>query len=170
MIDGRADKPIQDCRGQGAKQGVNPVTKSTQEAPPLEEVEHVAPLHRVKGFVDVKLEKDGRCFILLEPTCKVPNVHEVVMDAPLLDESTLGVGNKVVHEQPEKNGRPLGYDLYNGMTEANGRLWEIFSAPLLCRSAEWQEDTQCTMFAELSHRRFATWRSPKRWMACNTHY
>lgn len=121
MLDGRADKPIQDCRGRGAKQGVNPVMKSTQEAPPLEEVEHVLPSHRVKGFVDVELEKDGRCFIPLEPTCKVPNVHEVLMDAPLLDESTLGVGNRAVHEQPETNGRHLGYDLHNGMTEANGR-------------------------------------------------
>lgn len=44
------------------------------------------------------------------------------MDAPLLDEGALGVGDKLVHERPEAEGKNLGNDFRDGMDEAYGSI------------------------------------------------
>lgn len=46
---------------------------------------------------------------------KVSDVHEVIMDASLLDERTLSIGDKVIHEGGESTGKNIGNDFCNGV-------------------------------------------------------
>ena len=64
----------------------------------LEDIHKVVPSNGVKSLFDIKLEEKARRVGALEFPCKVPDIHVVVMDATFLDESTLGIGDKGVHE------------------------------------------------------------------------
>ena len=68
----------------------------------------------------------------MEAACKVSNVHEVVMNASLLYESTLGVGYEVVNVWAKPRCKHLGDNLGNGMDEANGpEISDVFCPILL---------------------------------------
>jgi hypothetical protein len=62
------------------------------------------------------------------------------MDTSLLDERTMGVGDKVIHDRPEPNGHNLGNNLRETVHEANGpEVGDVLSA-ILFR----QESDVCT--------------------------
>jgi hypothetical protein len=37
-------------------------------------------------------------FTLVEASCKVAHIHEVVMDTPTFDECALCIGDEIIHE------------------------------------------------------------------------
>jgi hypothetical protein len=57
------------------------------------------------------------------------------MDAPLLDESTLSVGHKIIHQWCEASGKHLGDDFSNGMNQANRPIVIYLFGPIFL----WQE-------------------------------
>jgi hypothetical protein len=65
----------------------------------LEKVNNEFPTDRVEGLANIELEEERRCFVLVEAFGEVSHIDEVVVNAPLLDESTLGVGDEVVHQR-----------------------------------------------------------------------
>lgn len=116
----RDSNPIQkDPRGGCAKECGDPIPKYARESSTLEKVKNVLPLHRVEGFPDVKLEKEGRGFVLMESPSKVPHVREVVMDASRLDEGALSMQDESVHVVAELGGKDLGNHLGHRHDEAN---------------------------------------------------
>lgn len=56
----------------------------------------------------------------MQPTRKVSNIHEIVVDAPRFDESTLGVGDEGGHVRAKPDREHLRDDLGDRMDEANG--------------------------------------------------
>jgi hypothetical protein len=56
----------------------------------------------------------------MEFTRWVLHIHKVVMDTPLFDESTFGIGDNVVHMRCETRCHHLGNELCNGMNETYG--------------------------------------------------
>ena len=67
----------------------------------------------------------------METSREVSHIHEVVVDAPFLDESTLRSGDKVVHERAKAGRQHLGDDFSNSMNEANGAEVPDFFRPIL---------------------------------------
>jgi hypothetical protein len=104
-------------RGCDGKQRVNPIPEMMWETPSLEEVKDVLPTNRVECFSSVKLEKEDRYLFFV--SCEILDIEKVVMYAPPLYQCTLGIGNKVVHERAEADGKHLGDDFCNSVDEAN---------------------------------------------------
>ena len=68
----------------------------------------------------------------MEPPRKIPHIHEIVMDASCLDESTLRVGDKVEHVVAKTDGKDLCNDLGNSMNQTNWTVvGDFFSSILL---------------------------------------
>ena len=56
----------------------------------------------------------------MQQTSQVADVHEVIMDTPFLDESTLSIGNDVGHVKSKASGHHLSYDLCHNMNKTYG--------------------------------------------------
>jgi hypothetical protein len=65
----------------------------------LKELGDEFPTHRIKGFADVKLEEKRWDFALVEPSCKIVHIHKIIVNVFLIYESTLSLGDKIVHER-----------------------------------------------------------------------
>lgn len=63
----------------------------------MKNVKNIFLAHQIERFSDVKLEEECWGLVSMKLAGKVSYVHEVIMDASLLDEGTLGVGDEVVH-------------------------------------------------------------------------
>jgi hypothetical protein len=84
----------------------------------------------VECLFDVKLEEKSRFFSSVKPSRIVVDKHEVVMNAPRLDESALGVGNNVIHARGQTAGEDFGHDLCKTMDEANWSKVGDFLRPI----------------------------------------
>ena len=82
---------------------------------PLQKLKNEFPSYGIKGFTDVKLEEKSRDFAFVESSCKVADIHEVIMNASSLNESTLSIGNKVIHMRRKAEGNHFSDDLCNAM-------------------------------------------------------
>lgn len=58
----------------------------------------------------------------MQPSRKIPDIHEIIMNTSPLDKGTLGGGNKDIHVRTEPNGEYLRNNLSDGMDEANGAV------------------------------------------------
>jgi hypothetical protein len=96
----------------------------------LKHVHQVVPSNRVKGFLDIKLEEESWRLCLVQFPSQIPHIQEIVMDASLLYESTLSIGDKVVHMRRKPSGHHLGDQLGNRMNETNGAKIRHFLGPL----------------------------------------
>jgi hypothetical protein len=54
-----------------------------------EKVDKIIP-YRIKGLSYIQLDENSRCFGALKLSRNTADIHEVVVDAPLIDESILG--------------------------------------------------------------------------------
>lgn len=88
-----------------------PSTSSRRETHALREVQNIIPSHRVKSFSNVQLVEQGRCAILVKPARNIPDIHEVVVDNPGLDESALAARDNVIHLGAQPQGHSLHDDL-----------------------------------------------------------
>ena len=68
---------------------------------------------------DVKLEEEGYGLVFVKPTRKILHIHEIIMNASLLDKCTLRIGNQSIHERREANGQHLGDDFGDGVDKAD---------------------------------------------------
>jgi hypothetical protein len=96
----------------------------------LKHVHQVVPSNRVKGFLDIKLEEESWCLCLVQFPSQIPHIQKIVMDASLLYERTLSIGDKVVHMRRKPSGHHLGDQLGNRMNETNGAKIHHFLGPL----------------------------------------
>lgn len=55
----------------------------------------------------------------MKPSRKISDIHEVVVNTPLFEESTLRVGDKVIHERTKPGSKHLGNDLGNSVNETD---------------------------------------------------
>jgi hypothetical protein len=85
------------------------------ESSTLQKVNDILPTNGVKSLTNVKLEEQCRDLCFVESSGKIFDIEEVVMDASLLDESTLSIRDKLVHEWSKEEGKHLSDDLSNGM-------------------------------------------------------
>lgn len=53
----------------------------------------------------------------MKPSCNVPHIHEVSMNTPCFNESTLCVGDKGVHVRAKMDSKDLCNDFGNCMDE-----------------------------------------------------
>jgi hypothetical protein len=51
----------------------------------------------------------------VESSGKVLDIEEIIVYTPFLDESTLRVGDKLIHERRKPKSKHFGNDLGNGM-------------------------------------------------------
>ena len=58
----------------------------------------------------------------MQPSRKVPHVHEIVMDASRFDECTLEPRDEGVHERCQASCQHLSDDFCNSVDEANGPI------------------------------------------------
>jgi hypothetical protein len=70
----------------------------------LKKIKEVVPTNMIEILLDVKLEEKCHLLSLVKPSRVVAKKHEVVVYAPRLDESTLGVGHNVVHARGQAAG------------------------------------------------------------------
>jgi hypothetical protein len=68
---------------------------------PLEKLKNELPTNGVEGLTD---EEKRRALALVESSCKVTHIQKIVVDASLLDEGTLGIGNKLIHKRCKPGG------------------------------------------------------------------
>jgi hypothetical protein len=66
----------------------NPIAIPCWEAIMPEKVDKINP-YRIKGLSYIQLEENSRCFGAVKLPRKIPNAHEVVLDAALIDENIL---------------------------------------------------------------------------------
>jgi hypothetical protein len=100
----------ENSRSGGGEKGHDPIAEARRETLALKKVDNVLLANGIKNPADVKFEKDGRGFSLMQPCRKDFNVQEVIMDTSLLDECGLGIGNKIIHQRPKMNSKHLcGY-------------------------------------------------------------
>ena len=55
----------------------------------------------------------------MKPSSVVPDEHKIIMDAPRLDEGTLGNGDNLLHARGKPGGEDFGYNLGESMFGAN---------------------------------------------------
>jgi hypothetical protein len=94
MPNGTAGYPIEEHpRRRGDEQGDNPIPETAWEPPSLQKVNDVVPTHGVESLSDVKLEEECRSLASMKSSGEVLDIEEIVVDTPLLDEGTLGLGH-----------------------------------------------------------------------------
>ena len=64
---------------------------------------------------------------------KVTDIHEVIMDAPRFDESTLGIGDESGHVRGKPDGEHFCNYLGKSVDEANGSIVDDPLQPFLLR-------------------------------------
>jgi hypothetical protein len=72
----------------------------------------------------------------VEPLSKILHIHEIIMDAPFLDEGTLGIGDNIIHEWSKADGNQLGNDFGDSVDQAYGPIVGDFLGPLFL----WKEN------------------------------
>ena len=94
----------------------------------------------------------------MQPVSQVADVHEVIVDTPFLDESTLSIGNEVGHVKSKAGGHHLNNDLCNSMNKTYGpKVGYVLCPSFLGMRA---------MLAELSQCRLETRRAEKLLITC----
>ena len=97
MVDGLARDTIKKDSGQGgSKKGGYPICPSVRKTFFPKKVEEVVPTDRVKSLCDVELEEERGGVREVNSSDQIPDVKEVIMDAPCLHEGTLGLRNQGV--------------------------------------------------------------------------
>ena len=71
----------------------------------LHDLQHVAPIYSVEGFLYVKLHEKGWYFHFLKSPDGVLNVEEVVLYASMFDECTLAFGDQLVKVRSKSIGQ-----------------------------------------------------------------
>jgi hypothetical protein len=82
-----------------------PESKSRQN------IDEVGPAHRVKSLGDIKLEEQPRGLLRVQLFDEVLDIKKIIMNAPLLDESTLAIGDKVWKKRSKAVSQKLGPNL-----------------------------------------------------------
>jgi hypothetical protein len=94
----------ENSRRSGAKKGREPITEARRKTKAVMKIKEVVPTNMIESLLDVKLEEKCSLLSSVKPTRVVANKHEVVVYAPRLDESTLGVEHNVVHVRGQAAG------------------------------------------------------------------
>jgi hypothetical protein len=123
----------ENSRSGGGEKGHDPIAEARRETLALKKVDNVLLANGIKNPADVKFEKDGRGFSLMQPCRKVFNVQEVIMDTSLLDEGSLGIRNKFIHQRPKTDIKHLSDCLGNSMNQGNGAIVDNVFGPIFLR-------------------------------------
>lgn len=104
------------CRGEEERR---PSTPARWESPSLHDVEKIVPPHRIKSLGNVQLDEEGRGAGSVKTASRVPDVHEIIVDASLFDEGALAGGNDVVHFRTKSQSHSFGNNLRDDVNEAD---------------------------------------------------
>jgi hypothetical protein len=118
---GAADHPVEkNPRGGGGEECHNPIPNTSREFPLLNKINEVTPMNRVESLPYVELKEESLDLVLVKSRGKVFDIKKVVVNALLFDESTLGIGNKFIHERSQPVGKHLGNNLSDVVNQDNG--------------------------------------------------
>jgi hypothetical protein len=81
----------------------------------LEKIKDVFPTNRIKSFANIELEEKCGDLCFVESRGKVLYIEEVVVNTPSLNEGTLSIGDKAIHERIEMICKHLCNDFSDGV-------------------------------------------------------